>query len=129
MRGKNRIGYGLGALGIALTAWLGILALPNLQVEGWWLVPVTVAVVGIGLILWGVVVLGIDARRAKLAKIQKVEIRRAEVDAERQQIEAEIAKHDYWRMVADNYGDGLRLQQINATLAELRAKLKKLLVD
>lgn len=71
MRGKNRIGWGIALVGIALTIWLGGLALPDLQFDLWWMIPLAIGLVGLGLAGVGAVLLLKDSRAASVSRVQQ----------------------------------------------------------
>ncbi len=125
MRGKTRIGAGLAIYGLALTAWLGIAALPTLQVPFWELLPIGLAVLATAILVWGLVVHQVDSQRAMKAKEKDSSLRRKELEASIASLKAGIATHEYWRSVAAMYDDRPRVQQIDATLQGLRADLAR----
>lgn len=123
MRGKTRVGSGLSVWGLALTAWLGIAALPALQFPGWGALPVVMGIAGAVLLVWGLVVYGVDAKRARKSKASDGRVMRAEIEASIARSRADISTQEYWRTVAASYGDKKRVQQIDANLAALRGEL------
>lgn len=70
MRGKNRISWGISLVGIALTIWLGGLALPDLQFDLWWMIPLAIGPVGLVLVVVGAVLLLKDSRAASGSRVQ-----------------------------------------------------------
>ncbi len=129
MRGKNRIGWGLALLGLALTAWLGVLALPHLQFPRWEWIPIGIAVAGVASMTWGAVVLGRDALRARQSSQAREDVRAVEREANAARIRADIAIREYWLSVALDYDDHARAHAIRAEILKLNAELARNALD
>lgn len=123
MRGKTRVSAALAFYGLALTAWLGIAALPSIQFPYWGALPIVLSLAGTALLAWGLTVYGIDVRRAKLSRTKDSGVLRAEIEASIARSKADISTNEYWRRIAANYRDEHRVRQIDATLAALRGEL------
>lgn len=123
MRGKTRIGVGLTIIGIAISALFGVATLASNGFPGWILVSVIVLAVGLVMCLWGAWVYLFD--RHTLAKRVEAEgrLRRGQLQAEMQELAANIQTHEYWLMVATDYQDQLRVSELDSTLAQLRTAM------
>lgn len=81
------------------------------------------AIAGAVLLIWGLVVYSVDAHRARKSKASDDRVMRAEIEASIARSKADISTQEYWRSVAESYGDKKRVQQIDANLVALQGEL------